>query len=59
MRDVGHHAEAVHAALTASTGQDRASGRRRTSTRRLGRFKLDIGDGYDREVNLTIYGDGM
>ncbi len=58
--DASHHAEAVHAALTAATGRHLhpvrpadIGGAEQTMAR------LDVGDGYDVAVpDLDIYGDG-
>ncbi len=56
--DVDHHAEAVHAALTAATGRH-LHPVRTASTPTQQTARLDVGDGYDVAVpDLGIYGAG-
>ena len=56
--DAAHHAEAVHAALTAATGRHLHPVRTAPEPKSES-SRLDVGDGYDVDVpDLGIYGDG-
>lgn len=58
--DQGHHAEAVHAALTAATGRHLHPVHPVDSTdAEASTPRLDVGDGYDVAIpDLGVYGDG-
>ena len=57
--DADHHAEAVHAALTAATGRHLHPVRAADVSRGGDTTRLDVGDGYDVAApDLGVYGDG-
>jgi transposase len=57
--DPAHHAEAVHAALTAATGRHLRAVHALPSAPESDSGRLEIGDGYDVAApDLTVYGHG-